>query len=302
MNGIARIARGRAGLGVAVWLAGVTGCIQVPEPVELEMTYDEDVDVFVAPPAPTPRPAPSGKHDYAKWPLSSDPRLAELGQRELRTYPLWPTPIDRPCPEVMFGRFEPKLDAGPTLERVRARLATVVDPWLHIEPSEITRLRDHVDVPGLQLWDAWEITGSCATHWTHTYCFVDSTDAYCPDGTASELERLVRAYRLRPSSLSSAGWFELAVVMVGVDYVVIEPELVQECSFVEGVEALAPAVEREPERVTVRFTSIAEGGRGVDHTVIVEGDGGVTMEARERWHAPTEAELQRALASEAAGG
>lgn len=288
MSGAARRVRGRGGVVVAACLGVLAAaCMQVPEPLELDLPYPEDEDVFVAPPVPTAKElwASSRDHDYVAWPLDRDPQLAAHERREVRRYPLWPTPIDEPCPAVMFGRFEPQLAGGPLFDRVSARLSSVEHPRLRVTPSEITLLRAHVVVPGLRLVAASDTSSGCMLGWSHTHCFVGPEDVYCPDGSARELERLVRAHGLRPTSLTSAGWLELAAVMVGAEHIVIEPALVRECTTIEGVEALTPAVTLEEARVTVRFTAITE-GHGVDHTVIVEADGAVTVEADERWHMP----------------
>lgn len=300
-------ARGRVGMAVAACLGSASGCMQVPEPLELDPAYaEEDKEArFRAVPVPAPSAkqlsASSREHDYVTWPLSRDPQLAAYGQREVRTYPLWPTPIDEPCPAVMFGSWEPQLDAGPMFERVTARLATIADLRLRVQPSEIMLLRDHIEVPGLRLVAASDTDSGCMMGWSHTHCFVDPGDVYCPDGSARELERLVRAHGLRPTSLTSAGWLELSAVMVGAEYIVIEPKLVRECTTITGVEALAPTVELEETRVTVRLTAITE-GHGVDYTVVVAGDGSVTMESNERWHMPSDEDVWGQVASGTAAG
>lgn len=286
-------ARGCVGIVVGAWLGAASGCVEVPEPLELELGYEDEVeDAFLAAPAPSAERllASSREHDYVTWPLSRDPQLAAHGQREVRTYPLWPTPIDEPCPAVMFGSWDPQLDGGPLFERVTARLSTVEDPRLRVTPSEITLLRHHVHAPGLLLVAASDTSSGCMMGWSHTHCFADPEGVYCPDGTARELERLVRAHALRPTSLTSAGWVELSAVMVGAEHIVIEPKLVRECTTIAGVEALPPTVELEETRVTVRFTAITE-GHGVDHTVVVTDDGSVTMESKERWHMPSDEDV-----------
>jgi hypothetical protein len=275
-------------------LASLGACVQVPEPLELELSFEDEGAaphaVAAEPEAEGPSLAPAWpKPDYTAWPLSEDPRLAAIDQREVRRYPLWPTPISEPCPAVMFGSFDLQLEGGGMFERVRDRLVWVAEPGLRLSPTEIVLLRDHVDVPGLRLVAAASTPGACMKSWRHTHCFVSATDAYCPDGSAKDLERLVRAHGLRPRSLAAAGWLELSVVMSGAETLVVEPSLVRECTRVEGAEALAPAVEIEDARVTVRFTAIAEGD-GVDYTVIVNDDGTVTMEALPRWQLPRDDE------------
>jgi hypothetical protein len=303
MSGASKRARECVGWVAAVWLGGASGCVEVPEPLELELELAEEDDAFLAPPAPSAERlfAASREHDYVTWPLSRDPRMASVGSREVRTYPLWPTPIDEPCPAVMFGSWEPQLDAGPMFERVTARLATIADLRLKVAPSEIVLLRDHIDVPGLRLVAASDTDAGCMMGWSHTHCFVDPDDVYCPDGTDDELERLVRHHGLRPTSLTSAGWLELSAVMVGAEHIVIEPKLVRECTIIKDVEALAPAVELEESRVTVRFTAITE-GHGFDHTVVVTADGAVTTETDERWHMPSDEDVWGSVASEAGAG
>lgn len=299
MSGASQRARRRVGWVAAASLGGASGCVEVPEPLELELAEEDDAS-FAGPEAAGPL-ASSREQDYVTWPLSGDPRLASLGHRELRTYPLWPTPIDEPCPAVMFGSWEPQLDAGPMFERVTARLATIADPRFHVKPSEIMLLRDHIDVPGLRLVAASDTDAGCVMGWSHTHCFVGPADVYCPDGTDDELERLVRNHRLRPTSLTSGGWLELSAVMVGAEHVVIEPKLVRECTSIAGVEALAPTAELEESRVRVRFTAITE-GHGFDHTVVVTADGTVTMETTERWHMPSDEDVWGSVASEAGAG
>lgn len=304
MNGATKRARRRVGWIAVAWLGGASGCVEVPEPLELELELElEEDDAFLALPAPSAERllASSREHDYVTWPLSRDPRMASFGQREVRTYPLWPTPIDEPCPAVMFGSWEPQLDAGPMFERVTARLATIADLRLSVTPSEIMLLRDHIGVPGLRLVAASDTDSGCMMGWSHTHCFVDPHAVYCPDGTDDELERLVRDHGLRPTSLGSAGWLELSAVMVGAETIVIEPKLVRECTSIEGVEALAPTVELEESRVTVRFTAITE-GHGFDHTVVVTDEGTVTMETTKRWHMPSDEEAWGSVASEAGAG
>jgi hypothetical protein len=300
MSGAAWMARAGAAFVAAALVGGGSGCIEVPEPLELDMVIDDagaavwKAESEAAPEAVRGRlrsssswPAP----DHTAWPLSRDPRLAAIDQREVRTYPLWPTPISEPCPGVMFGSFGGlELNGGDMFDRIRARLAAVGVPRLSVSPSEIVPLHDHIDVPGLRLMAASYTGSGCMMGWHHTHCFVTHDDVYCPDGSSKDLERLVRAHGLTPHSLDSAGWFELAVVMTGVETLVIEPRLVRECTRVAGAEAVAPAVEIDPERVTVRFTSIDDGA-GLDHTVIVERDGTVRMEAHPRWEVPAEEDI-----------
>lgn len=306
MNGSSKAAR-RGAPSAAAWLAvglavGLAACVQVPEPLELELAEEHRDDVFVA---VAPEPAPLGStwpgRDYDAWPLVEDPEQARLERREPRTYPLWPTPIDEPCPPVMFASYEPQLDGGPTFDRVSARLARVEDPRRQVIPTELVLLHDHVDVPGLRLWAASRTSSSCMMGWRHTHCFASEGDVYCPDGTTRDLERLVRTHGLEPRSLTRSRWFELAVVMSGVERIVMEPALVRECTRVPGIEALAPSVEIEDARVTVRFTAISEAG-GVDHTVIVEQGGDVIMDSAARWQHPSEEEPWGGIAEEPAPG
>jgi hypothetical protein len=276
-----------AGSIVAILLGGASGCMQVPEPLELEL---DDAERLPPPMGfdlarPTSVPYWLDELDYAAWPLSDDPELAALGQRELRSYPLWPTPISEPCPEVTFARFEPQLDAGATFERVRERLLAVGDSRLGGSLTELVLLHDHIDVAGLQLVLAASTPGICMKNWSQTHCFVTATDVYCPGGGADELERLVRAHGLLPRSLHPAAWLELAAVMTGSESIVIEPSLVRECTSIGSVEALAPTVALEDDRVTIRFTSIGWDDR-TDHTVIIERDGEVTMATGWRWRMP----------------
>lgn len=286
--------RGQTGAGVALaWLlcGALPGCIAVPEPLELP-PEDEDEDAWrSAEPAPAPVRMASDRDgpDYEVWPRSSEPWLASLDEREVRTYPLWPTPITEPCPTVMFGSYAPQLEGGDMFERVTARLGTVGEGRLRVSPSEITLLHDHVNVHGLRLVAASDTRGGCMMGWSHTHCFVSATHAYCPDGTTDDLVRLVRDHRLEPTSLDRAGWFELAVVMSGAESIVIEPALVRECTRVPEVEALPPTVVVEDAQVTVRFTAITEGD-GIDTTVIIGPDGRVTMKTAVRWVLPDEGE------------
>lgn len=290
MSGSASKWRGWA-VSVALALLGsTTGCIEAPEPLELELVIDdEDTVMRAAPPATAPEPGGVASRwpapDHEAWPLSDDPRLAALGQRVVRTYPQWPTPIDEPCPAVMFGSFEPQLDGGDMFERVSARLAAIGPSRLGLTPTELTLVHDHIDVPGLRLVAASDTRGSCMMGWSHTHCFVTATDAYCPDGTSGDLERLVRAHALTPAALSTAAWIELAVVMSGAERLVVEPRLVRECTRVLGVEALEPTVEMSDQGLTVRFTAITD-GEGIDYTVRFERDGGVTLAAETRWPLP----------------
>jgi hypothetical protein len=276
-----------------VALLGASGCMQVPEPLELTLDDDEAAWRVAAPtptPTPTSTPAFPGRGlpepDYEAWPRSADPWLASLGEREVRRYPLWPTPVTEPCPAVMFGRYSPALDGGDMFERVAARLAAV-EGHLGVTPSEITLLRDHLHVPGLRLVAASDTSGGCMLGWSHTHCFVTATAAYCPDGSTADLERLVRDHRLVPFSLDPAGWFELAVVMSGAESIVLEPGLVRECTRVEGAAAQRPTVEIDDARVTVRFTAITEGD-GIDYSVAFAPRGRVTMETAVRWQLPAD--------------
>jgi hypothetical protein len=252
-----------------------------------------------------PGPAPSGSsrsdRDYDAWPLVEDPEQARLERREPRTHPLWPTPIDDPCPPVMFASYEPQIDGGPTFDRVSARLTQVEEPRLHVIPTELMLLHDHVDVPGLRLWAASRTSSSCMMGWRHTHCFTSADEAYCPDGTTRDLERLVGDFALEPRSLTRSRWLELAVVMSGVERIVIEPALVRECTRVPNVDALSPSVEIEDARVTVRFTAISEAG-GVDHTVIVEQGGDVIMDSTARWQQPSEEDIWGEIAAGPAPG
>lgn len=275
-------------LAAAVLLAGAAGCVEASMEEELDMDLDDDAIM----PVPLPErvevePLPDDGRDYGTWPRSDDPRQARIGGRQVRTYPLWPTPIDEPCPTVLLGSFGPPLEGGPMFERVTARLADVTDPRLDVVPTEIIVVRDHVGIGGLRLVAAANTSSACMMGWHHTHCFASATDTYCPDGTAADLERLVRSYGLVPSSLSAAGWMELAVVLSGVERLVVEPSLVRECTPVEGVTARSPSVEVEPGRVTIRFTAITR-GQGADHTVVVTREGGVTTSAQTRWPAPPE--------------
>lgn len=279
MSGARRGARGRASTIVAAaWLGVASGCVETPEPLDLELPDD---DVFASPSEPSQRP----RHAHDGWPLRQEPSLGGLERRMPRAYPLWPTPTDEPCPPVTFGRFEPQLDGGPMFERTTARLAAMERSRLSLTPTELTLLRDHVGVPGLLLVAASDTSSGCSMGWVHTHCFVSATDAYCPDGTARDLERLVRVYGLRPRSLTHAAWLELAVVLSGVERIVMEPALVRECTSVAGVVPRAPTVEVDDARVTVRFWGITE-GRGAEHTVVVEHGGEVRMEAVEHWQDP----------------
>lgn len=303
MNGSSKSARSGTAAIAAAWLAvglavGLAACVQVPEPLELELAEEHRDDVFMA--APRRAPARAGR-DYDAWPLVDDPEQARLERREPRTYPLWPTPIDEPCPPVMFASYEPQLDGGPTFERVSARLADVEDPRLRVSPTELVLLHDHLDVPGLRLWAASSTSSSCMMGWRHTHCFSSADEAFCPDGTTRDLERLVRAHALEPGSLTRSRWLELAVVMSGVERIVIEPSLVSECTRAAGIDALAPSVEIEDARVTVRFTAITDVG-GVDHTVIVEEGGDVIMDTTERWQHPSAEEPWGGIAEEPAPG
>lgn len=290
MSGLAGKWRAWASVVAAVLLGSTPGCIEASEPLELELVIDDE-DTVMRAVAPAGAPAPGSvasrwpAPDYEVWPLSGDPRLAALGQREVRTYPRWPTPITEPCPAVMFGSFEPQLDGGDMLERVSARLATIGPSRLGVTPTELVLVQDHIDVPGLRLVAASDTSGSCMMGWSHTHCLVSATDAYCPDGTSGDLERLVRAHAITPAALSMAGWVELAVVMSGAEMVVVEPRLVRECTRVAGVEALEPSVEMSDEGLTVRFTAITD-GEGIDYTVRLERDGNVTLAAHTRWRPP----------------
>lgn len=290
--------RRRAGvLGMAL-LAGGLGCVQTPVALELEASHDEEVEDVHIRAAAAAREAELARlsrpdepeRDYSIWPLSDDPARARFGDREVRSHPLWPTPISEPCPAVMFSSYDPELVGGDMFDRTTTRLAAVGNPRFGMSPTGVRLLRDHIEIPGLRLVAASHTSSACMMGWRHTHCLVAQDDVYCPDGTSKDLERLVRAQQLAPRSLDPAGWFELAVVMSGAESIVIEPRLVRECTQVEDASALAPAVEIDDERVTVRFTSVDRDG-GRDHTVIIARDGTVTMEAQPRWQIPSDEDV-----------
>lgn len=273
------------------------GCVQMPEPLDAEGVFDDEAPIVQAEPeadlqAEVSREPRSGRspwddvvHDYSTWPLSAEPTAARIGVREPRTHALWPTPIDDPCPSVSFAMVGPIIEGGETFERVGKRLGGIADRRFGLRPTHVVLLHDHIDAPGLRLWAAAHTAGACMMSWSHTHCLVDDRDVYCPDGSTDELERLIAARKLAPSSLSEAGWLELVVVLLGVDRLVVDPSLVGECTYVKGATASAPSVELAEHGVTVRFTSIDERG-GVDHTVTIDGEGRVHVETEPRWTLP----------------
>lgn len=293
---------------IGLWVLLSGGCMQVPEPLEIEGLYDEDGKPWAAeaaiddlgpgryPDEPFGHPADSRlgrspwddvEHDYSTWPLSSDPDLAAIGMREPRTHALWPTPITEPCAAVMFANLGPELTGGDMFDRTASRIARIEPPRLGLGLTELFVLRDHVDVPGLRLVTASSSPGVCMMAWSHMYCFVDAHDVYCPDGTLQDLERLVRVHRLEPRSLSKAGWLELAVVMTDVDTVVIDASLADECTWVKGASALPPEVIVGDDVVVVRFTSV-DGDRGVDRELHIERGGRARMKTTPRWSMPAQ--------------
>ncbi|MCX4244369.1 hypothetical protein [Paraliomyxa miuraensis] len=286
----------RPTLGLALLMGalvlGSGGCVEVPEPLEIEGLYDE-VDPMIA-----VEPGERGKpdevddeaspwddveRDYSTWPPSPETHLARIGLRELRTHALWPTPVSEPCPAVMFGALGPRLAGGDLFDRISSRVETIEPPRLTLSATAVMVLRDHVDVPGLRLVVASSTPGACMMAWRHLHCFADAHEAYCPDGTLGDLERLVRNHHLEPRSLTEAAWMELVVVMTEVGTLVIDPSLVGECTREPDVTALAPEVRIEDDAVTVRLTSIDDHGDGLDRTVTIERGGAVHMETRARW-------------------
>jgi hypothetical protein len=238
----------------------------------------------------TVSPADDEREAADAWPMSDNPSHARLGMHELRIHPLWRTPVDRPCPTTVFAPIGPNLHGGDMFDRITEHRTRTSGndgevAWLKL-PTSIVMLHDHVGLPGLRLVLVSNTASSCMLGWTHTHCFVDADAVYCPDGTTEDLERLVRAHQLEPRSLSEAGWFELAMVMTGVEHFVVDEAYLHECvPDLPSASALAPAVTIEDEQVTIRFTAI-EGGRGTDHTIRIERSGKVDAGKATRWYLP----------------
>lgn len=281
-----------AGALLGAVVAAMAGCMQVPEPLDAAGVFDDGDESPIPVPAEVEDelgrpPWDDVERDYSTWPRSPDPGLARLGVRQLRIHALWPTPIDTPCPTVMFAPLGPPLDGGPMFDRVTHRMEGITTPGRRLLPTEITPVHDHIGRSGLRLVKVAHIIGACTMGWSHTHCLVDSLDAYCPDGSLGDLERLIEAHGLEPTSLDAAGWLELVVVMTGAELIVVDGSLASECSPDGAVVPSGPEVVVTDHAARVRFTGLAF-GEAVEHTVTIERGGRVRTEAKPLWGPPAD--------------
>ncbi|MBC8072619.1 MAG: hypothetical protein IAG13_30135 [Deltaproteobacteria bacterium] len=260
-------------------IALVGGCTPVTETLDVDMAIVATDDAALAVEAPL-EPV--------------DDRLRELDVGPIRTHPLWPTPSNDECPAPMFASLGPSLNAGDMFRRTHARLSAIATSASSSDSSSILTqprmtdlllVRHHLDVPGLRLIAAMDFSSSCMMGWSHEHCFVTTGSVYCPGAGTSEMTRMVQELGLAPDELDPAGWFELVVVLLGVERMVLHPDRISACTRVAGAHTVAPEVTIEAHRVTVQLTAI-ENGAGVLHYVVIEANGRVHASRHLLWKAP----------------